>query len=331
MTKTMDENRRRFLAFFSSAGLGSTLLPGVLWAEMQQEAEQRVTPEMLKEALAVSGLTISDDDQKSMLQGVNRSLTGFEELRKLDIPNDVAPPFYFSTIVPGMKVNRAKEPLRFATPTVKRPANLEDVAFWPVMQLAQLIKTRQATSLELTQMYLGRLHKYNDKLNCVVTFLDEVATSQAKQADSEIAAGKYKGPLHGIPWGAKDILTVKGYKTTWGSGAYKDQMLDNQASVVDMLHGAGAVLIAKLTFRRAGSRRPLVRGNNEKSVESRRGLQRILGRTRLGHGGRMRCVRHRHRDQRIYLKPVRPLRRHRTASDLWTHQPSWSDGAFLDA
>ncbi len=247
MTKNMDENRRRFLAFFSSAGLGSTLLPGVLWAEMQQEAEQRVTPEMLKEALAVSGLTISDDDQKSMLQGVNRSLAGFEELRKLDIPNDVAPPFYFSTIVPGMKVNRAKEPVRFATPGVKRPANLEDAAFWPVTQLSQLIKTRQVTSLELTEMYLGRLHKYNDKLNCVVTFLDEVATAQAKQADSEIAAGKYKGPLHGIPWGAKDIITVKGYKTTWGSGAYKDQMLDNQASVVDMLHEAGAVLLAKLT------------------------------------------------------------------------------------
>jgi Asp-tRNA(Asn)/Glu-tRNA(Gln) amidotransferase A subunit family amidase len=247
MAKNMDENRRRFLAFFSSAGLGSTLLPGVLWAEMQEEAEPRVTPEMLKDALAVSGLSISDDDQKSMLQGVNRSLTGFEELRKLDIPNDVAPPFYFSTIVEGMKVNRTREPLHFTAPTVKRPANLEDVAFWPVTQLAQLLKTRQVTSLELTQMYLGRLHKHNDKLNCVVTFLDEVATAQAKRADAEIAAGKYKGPLHGIPWGAKDIITVKGYKTTWGSGAYKDQVLENEASVVEMLREAGAVLLAKLT------------------------------------------------------------------------------------
>ena len=202
---------------------------------------------MLKNALAVSGLTFSDEDQKAMLQGVNRNLTSFEEVRKLEIPNDVAPPFYFSAIVPGMKVNRTREPLRFSAPVVKRPANLEDVAFWPVVQLAQLIKTRQVTSIELTQMYLARLHKYNAKLNCVVTFLDDVALAQAKQADAEIAAGKYKGPLHGIPWGAKDIIAVKGYKTTWGSGAYKDQMIDSDASVVEMLRDAGAVLLAKLT------------------------------------------------------------------------------------
>jgi Asp-tRNA(Asn)/Glu-tRNA(Gln) amidotransferase A subunit family amidase len=144
-------------------------------------------------------------------------------------------------------VNRMKEPLRFSAPKVTRPANLEDVAFWPVIQLAQLLQTRQASSVELTQMYLDRLHRYNPKLNCVVTFLDDVAMKQAKQADAEISAGRYKGPLHGIPWGAKDIITVKGYKTTWGSDVYKDQVLDNEASVVEMLRGAGAVLIAKLT------------------------------------------------------------------------------------
>jgi Asp-tRNA(Asn)/Glu-tRNA(Gln) amidotransferase A subunit family amidase len=246
-----NEPRRRFLAYFSAAGFGSSLLPGVLWAEVQAQQPDatapRVTDEMLKSALAVAGLTFSDEDRKSVIQGVNRSLTGFEEVRKLEIPNDVSPPFYFSSIVPGMKVNRTREPLRFSAPVVKRPSNLEDVAFWPVVQLAQLIKTKQVTSTELTQMYLARLHKYNGKLNCVVTFLDEVALAQAKQADSEIAAGKYKGPLHGIPWGAKDIIAVKGYKTTWGSGAYKDQMIDHDASVIEMLRDAGAVLLAKLT------------------------------------------------------------------------------------
>jgi Asp-tRNA(Asn)/Glu-tRNA(Gln) amidotransferase A subunit family amidase len=249
MRTNTDEHRRRFLAYFSAAGLSSSLLPGVLWAEMQQGdgAEQRVTAEMLKNALALAGLSFSEEDQKAMLQGVNRNLTSFEEVRKIEIPNDVAPPFYFSPIVPGMKVNRTRETLRFTAPVVKRPANLEDVAFWPVVQLAQLIKTKQVTSVELTEMYLGRLHKYNSKLNNVVTFLDEVAMAQAKQADSEIAAGKYKGPLHGIPWGAKDIIAVKGYKTTWGSGAYKDQMIDEDASVVVMLREAGAVLLAKLT------------------------------------------------------------------------------------
>ena len=242
-----DERRRKFLACCAGLGLGSTLLPGVLWAQTQQEGTQRITPEMLKSALAISGLTFSDDEQKAMLQSVNQSLTRYEELRTLHIPNDVAPPFYFSAITPGMKVNRAREPLHFSTPAVKRPANLEDVAFWPLMQLAQLIKTRQVTSSELTSMYLSRLHKYNDKLNCVVTFLDEVARQQARQADTEIAAGKYKGVLHGIPWGAKDIIAVKGYKTTWGSNAYKDQVIDQDASVVEMLRAAGAVLVAKLT------------------------------------------------------------------------------------
>ena len=113
--------------------------------------------------------------------------------------------------------------------------------------LGHLLKTRKVTSVELTEMYLGRLHKYNDKLNCVVTFLDETALAQAKQADAEIAAGKYRGPLHGVPWGAKDIIAVKGFKTTWGSGAYKDQVIDEDASVIEMLRDAGAVLVAKVT------------------------------------------------------------------------------------
>ncbi len=248
MLNNSGENRRRFLTYFSGIGMGSSLLPGVLWAEMQDgAAAPHVTDEMLKSALAIAGLTFNDEDRKAVLQGVNRSLTGFEEVRKLEIPNDVSPPFYFSSIVPGMKVNRTREPLHFSAPAVKRPANIEDVAFWPVVQLAQLIKTKQVTSLELTQMYLGRLHKYNGKLNCVVTFLDDLAISQAKAADAEIAAGKYKGPLHGIPWGAKDIIAVKVFKTTWGSGAYKEQMFPEDASVVEMLRDAGAVLLAKLT------------------------------------------------------------------------------------
>lgn len=202
---------------------------------------------MLAEAVKLSGLTYSEEEQRALLQAANQNLTRYEELRKTHIPNDVAPPFYFSALVPGMKVNRTKLPVKFSTPKVTRPANLEDVAFWPVTQLSQLLKTRQVTSLELTEMYLARLHKYNGKLNCVVTFLDDLAIAQAKQADAEIKAGKFRSPLHGIPWGAKDIIAVKGYKTTWGSGAYKDQVLDEEASVVEILREAGAVLLAKLT------------------------------------------------------------------------------------
>jgi len=245
--KITDESRRRFLSFFSGIGLGGTLLPGVLWAQVQQEGAQRITQPMLADALALSGLTYTEEDQRGLLQAANQNLTRFEDLRKVHIPNDVAPPFYFSPLSPGMKVNRAKLPLRFSTPRVKRPANLEDVAFWPILNLSHLIRTRQVTSTELTEMYLARLHRYNEKLNCVVTFLDDVARAQAKQADAEIKAGKHRGPLHGIPWGAKDIIAVKGYKTTWGSGAYKDQMIEEEASVVEILRDAGAVLLAKLT------------------------------------------------------------------------------------
>jgi len=247
MAKLCDETRRRFLGVFSGLGLGGTLLPGVLWAQVQQEGAQRITQPMLNDALALSGLTVSDEDQRTMLQAANQNLARYEELRKVHIPNDVTPPFYFSPLTPGMKVNRVKQPFHFSSPHVKRPANLEDVAFWPVVQLSQLIRTRQVTSVELTEMYLARLHRYNDRLNCVVTFLDDLAMTQAKQADAEIKAGKYKGPLHGIPWGAKDIIAVKGYKTTWGSGAYQEQMIEEEASVVEMLRNAGAVLVAKLT------------------------------------------------------------------------------------
>ena len=245
--RTIDESRRRFLGFFAGAGLGGTLLPGVLWTQVQRDGGQRITQAMLTDALALSGLTFTADDQQALLQAANQSLTRYEDIRKTPIPNDVAPPFYFSPLVPGMQVNRVKMPVRFSAPKVRRPSNLEDVAFWPITQLSQLIRTRQVTSLELTEMYLARLHRHNEKLNCVVTFLDDLARSQAKQADAEIRAGRHRGPLHGIPWGAKDIIAVKGHKTTWGSGAYRDQMIEEDASVVEILREAGAVLLAKLS------------------------------------------------------------------------------------
>jgi Asp-tRNA(Asn)/Glu-tRNA(Gln) amidotransferase A subunit family amidase len=244
---TLDETRRRFMTHFASIGLGSTLAPGIIWARMQDAQTQRLTVEMVTDALKLSGVETTEADRQALVQSANQNLARFEEVRKIHIPNDVSPPFHFSSIVPGIQVNKAKLPFRLSTPpAVKRPANLEDVAFWPVRHLAELIRTRQVTSVELTEMYLTRLHRYNPKLNNVVTFLDDVGRAQAKQADAEIAAGKYKGPLHGIPWGAKDIISVKGYKTTWGSPAFKEQMFDYDASVVEMLREAGAVLIAKL-------------------------------------------------------------------------------------
>ena len=241
-------SRRGFMAGFTRLGLGATLLPGVLWAQMSAASTQTVTVAMLKDAARLSGLEFSDEECELILESVNGNLNRIVALHAVEIPNNVAPPFYFSPLTPGMKVSREARPFRASKPRgVKRPANLEDAAFWSVSELAELIRTRTVTSTELTQMYLARLHRHNDKLNCVVTFLDDYALAQAKQADAQIAAGRYTGPLHGIPWGAKDIMALPGYKTTWGSGAYKDQVLDETATVIELLNGAGAVLIAKLT------------------------------------------------------------------------------------
>jgi Asp-tRNA(Asn)/Glu-tRNA(Gln) amidotransferase A subunit family amidase len=243
----VDETRRRFIAHFAGLGLGTTLVPGVLWARMQDAGMSAVTLEMVTDALQLSGIELSETERKAMVDSANQNLTRYQELRKIHIPNDVSPPFHFSAIVPGIEVNKTRLPFRLSpAPAVKRPANLEDVACWPVRHLAELLRTRQVTSSELTEMYLARLHRYNPKLNNVVTFLDDYGRAEAKRADSEIAAGKYKGPLHGIPWGAKDIISVKGFKTTWGSPAFKEQEFDYDASVVEMLRDAGAVLIAKL-------------------------------------------------------------------------------------
>lgn len=246
--KNNPATRRRFMAHFAGLGLGSTLLPGVLWAQVNQSGQGRVTAEMLKAALALSGLEFDEEARTAMLRGVNQNLERYERLRDVDIPDDVGPPFHFSALVPGMTVDRTQRPFRVSPERgLKRPATLEDVAFWPVRDLAELIRTKQVTSVELTRMYLDRLHRLNAKLNCVVTFLDQSGLEQAAQADREIAAGNYRGPLHGLPWGAKDIIAVKGYPTTWGSAVYRDRIIDVDASVVEQLRDAGAVLIAKLT------------------------------------------------------------------------------------
>jgi Asp-tRNA(Asn)/Glu-tRNA(Gln) amidotransferase A subunit family amidase len=243
-----DETRRRFITHFAGAGLGATLAPGIIWGKMQEQGTNRITLEMVTAALKLAGVESTETERQNLVNTANTALARYEANRQIEIPNDVSPPFHFSSLVPGIEVNKTARPFRLsAAPDVKRPANLEDVAFWPVRHLAELIRTKKVTSLELTEMYLARLHRYNAKLNNVVTFLDDVARAQAKQADTEIAAGKYKGPLHGMPWGAKDIIAVKGYPTTWGTAPLKGQLLDYDASVVEMLRDAGAVLLAKLT------------------------------------------------------------------------------------
>src|SRR5271154_107632 len=240
-------SRRTFLAGFSSLGLGTTLFPATLWSKLEEQKAESVTKEMLREAAAVAGLVFTDQQIDQMLEDVNRNLARYKELRTMRLENSLAPPLYFNPIVPGMKIDRTKRQFRAsATPTVTRPANLEEIAFWPVTHLAQLLLTRQVSSAEMTRMYLSRLHRYNRQLFCAVTITDALAMLQAEEADREIAQGKYRGPLHGIPYGVKDLAATRGVPTTWGAAPFRDRVIDEDATVVSKLVDAGAVLVAKL-------------------------------------------------------------------------------------
>ena len=246
-------SRRNFIAFFSSLGLSSTLFPGALWAQVEKKPAQKITKEMLIAAERIAGLNFTDAQREMMLEGVNGNLQFYEELRRVHLDVSDAPALRFSPILPGMKFDKRRLPFRpTVTSDLSRPKNLEDVAFWSVVQLATLIKSRQVSSVELTEMYLARLKKYDSVLKCVVTFTDGLAMKQARRADAEIAAGKYRGHLHGIPWGAKDLIAKKGYRTTWGAAPFKDQIIDQDATVVRRLEKAGAVLIAKLSTGELG-------------------------------------------------------------------------------
>jgi len=247
MTTLLD--RRSLLAYFSSLGLTSTLFPGVLWAKLQDQPTSEITLETLRTVAVVAGVTFTDQQLQGMLKGVRQNVAHNRELqlRSLQLDNRVAPPLYFNPLVPGAHIDRTKRPFRPSKPPqVTRPSNLEDVAFWSVTQLSELIRTRKVRSIELTDMYLDRLKRYNPKLKCVVTLTEDLARRQANIADTEIKAGDYRGPLHGIPWGVKDLCSVKGYPTTWGAAPFKDRVIDEDATVVSRLNAAGAVLVAKL-------------------------------------------------------------------------------------
>ena len=239
-------DRRAFLSCFAGLG-GSALLPAALWAQVQEKKPARITRDMLRDAAGVAGLSFTEAELDAMLAGVNQNLAHYEALHKIPLDNSVAPPLYFNPVVPGMKIDRTRHPFRAGKPLpVTRPQHLDDAAFWPVTELAELIRTKQVKSVELAEMYLGRLKRYNPTLACAVTLTEDLAMRQARDADREIAAGNYRGPLHGIPWGVKDLCAAKGYPTTWGAAPFKTRIIDEDATVVSRLHAAGAVLVAKL-------------------------------------------------------------------------------------
>ncbi len=256
-------DRRTFVSLCTTVGLGTAPFLDAVWNQLeatpapasadpmmiQQQAPSRITREMVTSAETISGLTFTDDERDMMLRGLNGALTSFERIHAVSLPNRVPPALHFSPFPAGMAppLVQARSPAREAR-NVVRPKSPEDLAFMTVAELGELVRTRQVTATELTQLYLARLKKYNPVLECVVTLTEDRALAQAAVADREIRSGRYRGPLHGIPWGAKDLLTVPGFKTTWGSAIYQDQVLDDIATVVERLDQAGAILVAKLTL-----------------------------------------------------------------------------------
>ena len=227
-----------------AACVGSFLLGAFITAP--DDPKKPLTSDMADVASRLFGLEFTPAERDSLLDNLNDFRTDYDALRKVDLPNDVAPALYFNPLPTGFKMPTGPSSFRASVPgKVTLPANREELAFYSVGQLGELIRTRQISSVELTRFFLNRLKTYDAKLHCVITLTDDLALQQATRADAELRAGKYRGPLHGIPYGAKDLLAKRGYKTTWGSVPYKDQTLNIDATVVRRLEEAGAVLCAK--------------------------------------------------------------------------------------
>ncbi|UYZ58821.1 amidase [Hymenobacter latericus] len=220
------------------------------------DAPSAITVPMLRAAQELIGLHFTDAQLDSARREVTDSRSSYEALRKLPIGNGVAPTMIFDPVPLRLRQFPGKKVALFGMGDdklpkmgkVTLPANRDDLAFYTVRQLGELLRTKQISSEELTKFFLVRLKKYDPKLLCVTSLTEELALQQAREADKEIRRGKYRGPLHGVPFGVKDLFSTKGYKTTWGSVPYKDQVLEEDAAVVTRLRDAGGVLVAKFTL-----------------------------------------------------------------------------------
>jgi Asp-tRNA(Asn)/Glu-tRNA(Gln) amidotransferase A subunit family amidase len=247
-------DRRTFVKILPAAGAGALAAsrlepPGAMAGQAQQTPPaQAVTKEALHCAEALVGIELTDAQEAMALPGVNRNRASYEALRKIEVPLDTEPAIAFHPAPPGKKYGARAAKFRLSKQDLPAYKSVEELAFLTATQLAELIRTRRVSPVELTKMYVARLKRYGPKLNCVVTLTEDLALRQAQEAESEIKRGKYRGPLHGIPWGAKDLFATKGIPTTWGAEPYRNQIIDYDAAVVERLREAGAVLVAKLSM-----------------------------------------------------------------------------------
>jgi Asp-tRNA(Asn)/Glu-tRNA(Gln) amidotransferase A subunit family amidase len=215
----------------------------------ENKAPKEITTENISSAEKLAGLQFDEKERDSMLQDVQSSKSSYEKIREHDIPNGLRPSLVFNPLPVGFFPEQQEQQTKWnLSGEVKLPETNTEIAFLPVHQLSVLIREGKLSSERLTKIYLKRLEQYSDTLQCLVTLTEELALEQARRADKEIAEGKYRGPLHGIPYGVKDLLAVEGFKTSWGATPYKDQVVEETATVVSKLEEAGAVLVAKLTL-----------------------------------------------------------------------------------
>ncbi len=217
------------------------------WIYTTVGAQQKNAPTELIEPYY--GLHFTEAERDSLFSALQGYQKDFEVLHQQNLSNAVPMSLVFDPLPTGFQIDAAQKPIDWGLPKeVALPAKREELAFYPVYKLAVLLRTKKITSTELTQLYLQRIKKYSDTLQCVISVMETTALARARQADEEIAKGKYRGPLHGIPYGVKDLLAVADTKTTWGAAPYKDQVLDGTATVVKKLDEAGAVLLCKFTL-----------------------------------------------------------------------------------
>lgn len=249
-------DRRSFLGLCAALGVGGALA-GALWDEAAaqgppatpgQQPAGPITVEVIAAAEMVLGLTLTAAEREMMLQDLNAAVRSLANLRTVPLPNEVSPALIFHLEPPAGAAGPPPGSARARVQSLTRPAVDHQLSFLTVAELSELVRTRRVTAEELTRLALARFRQHDPALSCVVTLTEERALRQAREADREIDAGRWKGPLHGIPWGAKDLLAVPGYPTTWGSPIYKEQVLDHTATVVERLDAAGAVLVAKLSL-----------------------------------------------------------------------------------
>jgi Asp-tRNA(Asn)/Glu-tRNA(Gln) amidotransferase A subunit family amidase len=238
--------RRAFLKQLPAAIGAGLVAPAVVEGQGQTPpGAGGITADVLGAAQQVAGVALPASERESARTLIARNLANIEAIRAVQVPTETEPAFSYRPPRPRQIRPPARVPAA-APKALTKPTSIESVAFEPVTTLAERLRTRQISSVDLTAMYLERLKKHDATLNCIVTLTEALAREQAADADREIRAGRYRGPLHGVPYGIKDLFAAKGIPTTWGAKPYEKQVFDYDSTAVVRLREAGAVLVAKL-------------------------------------------------------------------------------------